>query len=69
MGKFPKVFAGRPVAVNQPEDDRTLRKGTVDFVSFSYYFSRCITVGLRVTLSTIYYRYKKVIASDGGDLA
>ena len=41
----------------------------MDFVSFCYYFSRCITVGLRVTLSTIYYRYKKVIASDGGDLA
>lgn len=28
----------------QPEDDRTLREGTVDFVSFSYYSSRCITV-------------------------
>lgn len=27
----------------QPEDDRTLREGTVDFVSFSYYSSRCIT--------------------------
>ena len=25
----------------QPEDDRTLREGTVDFVSFSYYSSRC----------------------------
>ena len=28
----------------QPEDDRTLQEGTVDFVSFSYYSSRCITV-------------------------
>ena len=28
----------------QPEDDRTLPEGTVDFVSFSYYSSRCITV-------------------------
>ena len=28
----------------QPEDDRTLREGTVDFVSFSYYSSRCTTV-------------------------
>ena len=27
----------------QPEDDRTRREGTVDFVSFSYYSSRCIT--------------------------
>lgn len=60
---------GRPAAANQPEDDRTLRKGTVDFVSFSYYSSRCITVGLRVTLNPIYYRYKKVIASYGEDLA
>ena len=28
----------------QSEDDRTLQEGTVDFVSFSYYSSRCITV-------------------------
>ena len=41
----------------------------MDFVSFSYYSSRCITVGLRVTLNPIYYRYKKVIASDGEDLS
>ena len=41
----------------------------MDFVSFSYYSSRCITVGLRVTLNPIYYRYKKVIASYGEDLA
>ncbi len=27
-----------------PEDVETLREGTVDFVSFSYYSSRCITV-------------------------
>ena len=28
----------------EPEDDQTLREGTVDFISFSYYSSRCITV-------------------------
>ena len=59
----------------QPEDDRTLREGTVDFVSFSYYSSRCITVDKELmaaenaegnavsasvkTLNTIYDRYEK----------
>ena len=28
----------------EPDDDQTLREGTVDFISFSYYSSRCITV-------------------------
>lgn len=27
----------------QPEDEQILREGTVDFISFSYYSSRCIT--------------------------
>ena len=31
------------VLQTEPEDEKTLREGTVDFVSFSYYSSRCIT--------------------------
>ena len=31
------------VLQTEPEDEKTLREGTVDFVSFSYYTSRCIT--------------------------
>ena len=32
------------VLSTEPEDEQTLKEGTVDFVSFSYYSSRCITV-------------------------
>ena len=32
------------VLQTEPEDEKTLKEGTVDFVSFSYYSSRCITV-------------------------
>ena len=89
------------VLQTEPEDEKTLREGTVDFVSFSYYSSRCITtdkeilaeekadgnavmeavknpylkasewgwaidpVGLRVTLNTIYDRYEKPMNEDG----
>ena len=31
------------VLQTEPEDEKTLREGTVDFVSFSYYSSRCIS--------------------------
>ena len=31
------------VLQTEPKDEKTLREGTVDFVSFSYYSSRCIT--------------------------
>ena len=31
------------VLAAEPEDEQTLKEGTVDFVSFSYYSSRCIT--------------------------
>ena len=78
-----------------PEDEKDLREGTVDFVSFSYYCSRCMSadpeiiknhskggnaaihavinpylkasewgwqidpLGLRITLNTLYDRYRK----------
>ena len=32
------------VLSTEPEDEQTLKEGTVDFVYFSYYSSRCITV-------------------------
>ena len=34
---------GAGITSSEPGDDRTLQEGTVDFVSFSYYSSRCIT--------------------------
>ena len=66
-----KMFEKLGVHIDMtPEDERILRENTVDFISFSYYSSRCITtqeqwgwqidpLGLRITMNSLYDRYQK----------